>query len=70
MHGRYAADCYGKVRFDSFTRAQEILRLRNRNGRKRHNPRKIYHCSWCGGFHLGGAFLKHKKEWHEAPDGQ
>ena len=67
MNDRYAADCYGKIRFDSYTHAQEILRRRNRNGRKHHATRKVYHCSWCGGFHLGGIFLKGKKN-HETPN--
>lgn len=40
-------DCAGKVSFTSFALAEKVAKLRRKGNRH------AYHCSECGGFHLG-----------------
>lgn len=47
-----AMACDGKARFDSYSRAEAVIRARNtgRNGQKN---RTVYRCKVCHGFHIG-----------------
>jgi len=44
-----ASACLGKVSFFSFAQAQRVAERGTRRGRSR----QVYHCPFCGAFHLG-----------------
>jgi hypothetical protein len=52
---RRAAGCLGKERFESFTRAQEVA---HQVSRRRSARVTAYHCTLCGGSHVGSTVRK------------
>lgn len=49
-HKPHPLQCTGKVKFDSFEQAEQIAYRKTR----RHELKpKVYHCTYCGGFHIG-----------------
>lgn len=44
--------CEGKVKFDTFTQAETVA---NRKTRRNQLKPSAYHCTSCGGFHVGNA---------------
>lgn len=53
------ASCDGKVKFDTFDLAESVAKRRTR----RNNLRPaVYHCQFCGGFHIGNSKPKQVKQ--------
>lgn len=53
----HAARCVGKERFESATLAHQVVRRTTASKRRRGKLRgalKAYHCTDCGGYHIGG----------------
>lgn len=46
------ASCAGKVRFETYSRAEEVATRKTRRNALR--P-AVYHCANCGGFHIGNS---------------
>lgn len=54
-HNPEAAQCTGKVAFDTWNAADRVARERYRTskrGRRVHAPREVYRCPYCHKFHI------------------
>jgi hypothetical protein len=54
VRDEFAAACIGKVVFDTFRLAQKSLRF-NEKGRR------VYHCGYCGKFHVGSTIVRGRR---------
>lgn len=52
--------CTGKFRYETFEQAKRVA---GRNTRRNSSSYDIYHCHFCGGFHIGNkrAFKRREK---------
>lgn len=50
MAGIVLAACTGKFRYESFEQAANVA---GRKTRRHAGKYRIYHCRFCGGFHIG-----------------
>lgn len=48
----HPTQCTGKVKFDSFEHAEQIA---HRKSRRNDLKPRVYHCIYCGGFHIGNS---------------
>lgn len=53
-----AAQCYGKLRFNTFTSADRAARRSRRSKARDSQPLQAYHCHSCSGFHVGNTGKK------------
>ena len=58
MRNPRISQCTGKVKFDTFTMAEQVASRKTRRHEMRPKP---YRCRFCGGFHIGNSNRAERK---------